>query len=345
MKRPFWGVAAAGACALICLGLLLFREPIWETLSPDRPRASEIATAPDAAKADGQPAAATRAAARTPLAAPRMTLPPPNAPLAPIFPELVRAARAGDPGAMCRLAFEMARCGPKLDQFRRNEAWFTDQLLYEELNEGQRHDVLRMLARSTSRREELEALCSGAELPADLAPWRLLRDAARGGHVPSMVRFSVEFPVEFENLLADVDALVAYRDERLGFLERAAAAGNAKAAHSLFWAYSGRDGMSLGGRVREDPIEALAYSLALDGIGSASASQNITKRAAILRRKLTPAQVGQAERRAAALVPLFAGARGSGVDLRRNLSESGEDCGATDPTQLFINAPKADTGS
>jgi hypothetical protein len=339
VNRPFWGGVAAGVLAMACTGFLFFREPIARSL--ETPSAAGAATPARPASSEQDQGIAKRSSAANPLRpVARMLLPPPNTPLAGVFPELVRAARSGDPGAMCRLAFEMARCGPTLERYRRMEAMYTDLLVYDEPDEQRRGNLLQMLARNTAKREELDSICVGVELPRDLAPWRLLRDAARGGHVPSMLRFAVEFPVDFENLLDDVDGLVAYRDEQFQFLERAAAAGNAKAAHSLFWAYAGEGGMFLAGKPREDPVEALAYALALEGIGNPASRERLQKREAMLRRRLSPARAAQAERRAAELAPRYAGSRGLDVDLRRGLSDTAEDCGATDPTELHISVPK-----
>jgi hypothetical protein len=318
------------------------------------PRAGGLPGAPGPDAAPGAQAASTPAPSTTPgsrrtstargatpsAKPPRMELPPPDAPLAAVMPELVRAARAGDPGAMCRLSFEMTRCGPNLEGMRRREAEYTDILVYGEPEVDQKNGLLGLLARNVARRETLEAVCAGVVLPADLKPWQLLRDAARAGHVPSMVRFGANFPLDFDHMLDDLDALASYRDERLGFLERAAAQGNAKAAFVAYSEFAGNGGM-FGGAGRKDPVRALAYALALADIGNAETLKSLARQTTLLRHKLSLADQREAERLAAGLAPNFAAARGSQADLRMPLSNSGADCAAEDATALVLE-PRRD---
>jgi hypothetical protein len=315
--------------------------PLRATLGLGAPPTTQ-ATAPDGASDASRvarPASAPRAAQAPPRPVP-MELPPPDAPLAAVMPALVRAARAGDPGAMCRLAFEMMRCGPNLEGMRRREAEYTDMLVYAEPEADAKSGLLGLLARNTAKREALEAICAGVVLPADLKPWRLLRDAARAGHVPSMVRFGANFPLEFDHMLDDLDALASYRDDRLGFLEQAAAQGNAKAAYAAFSEFSGNGGM-FGGGARRDPVRALAYALAIERVGNADTLKGMARQTTMLRHKLSQADLREAERLAATLAPNFATVDGSQADLRLPLSASGADCGAEDAKTLLLE-PRRD---
>jgi hypothetical protein len=340
--KPFWSGLLVGVLAMVLAGAIMMR-------GASGPLAASESPTPGAAKVTGAKEGSSgkrvgdRTASNTTRSVKRasMPLPPPEVPLAPFFPELVRAARSGQPAAMCRLAFEMNRCGPKLRYMREQEESNTDILLYGEPDERRKQQLLQSLRRDAEAREPLEAICAGITLPADLKPWRLVRDAARAGHVPSMLQFAEQPPIDFHDFLDELDGLAAIRDERSAFLERAARAGNAKAAHTLFWDNTGNGSMF--GRKDRDPVRALAYGLAIDGIGNEKMRRRVGEETAMLRRKLSQADQRKAERLAATLAPGFASARGADVDLRMHLVTDGSDCAVTDPHTLTI-AVRKDAG-
>jgi hypothetical protein len=174
-----------------------------------------------------------------------MALPPQDVPLRTVFPELERAARAGDVGAMCRLAYELQRCTDKLKNERRLIARMEFDLRNPDLEaEAEYAKTDPQFAKSRiaffeqrqAKLETLEQVCEGVRIPTDLAPWQLLRDAARAGHVPSMLRFAREFPLRSEDVLNHLEELAAFRDEAPVFLQRAAESGDPRGAPALFWA-------------------------------------------------------------------------------------------------------------
>jgi hypothetical protein len=258
-----------------------------------------------------------------------MVLPPDDAPLAAYMPSLLRAARAGDPGAMCRIAFELQRCH-ELPVLRQNDEDSKESIAAiartrERADRETEEFLVSVFAMQAERRATLEAVCAGVEPPPDLKPWRLLRDAARSGHVPSMIRFATAFPVNYESALDDLDALAAYRDESEGFLLRAAAAGEPRAAYGLLRAYSGNPAL-LFRVIREDPVKSVAYAIALQDLLDDKMRQQLSRQQVAMRRKLSKAQLVEAERLGAQLATRYAGAQGLSWDDRSKLSQSAADC-------------------
>ncbi len=129
--------------------------------------------------------------------------------------------------------------------------------------------------------------------------------------------------------LDDMQAWAAYRDESPGFLRRAAEAGDAWAAYSLFWGYSGNAGLF--GVVDTDPKLALTYAIALRGLGEAEMAKNLARHEARLRRKLSADDIRDAERAAQLMSPKFASLRGLPLDIRKSNLETAEDCESPDP--------------
>jgi hypothetical protein len=77
-----------------------------------------------------------------------LPLPPPDAPLAGIYPELKRRADAGDAHAACRVAFELIRCGTLrrertvIDGWLKREETFNDTPAFREAANLFAHDQL-----------------------------------------------------------------------------------------------------------------------------------------------------------------------------------------------------------
>jgi hypothetical protein len=315
-----------GVAALVAGAWLHEREP------RDGHGAGAVASAPPGAGASaGSVPAAARSvhavAAAGSRAVPAMVLPPQNVPLASYLPALAQAARRGEVAAMCRLSFELARCTSDARWQRSYFEEASDRVLYDERPAPDY--ALKEYERAKEQLAETERICAGVVPPADLRPWRLLRDAARAGHVPSMVRFGTGFPSQPNGSLDDMDALRAWRYESIGFLETAARAGDAWAAYSMFWGYSGNSGFPT--HYRKNPRLALAFAIALRGIGSPETRDNVTKGETKLRRKLSPAEIADAERIAAGYAPGFAHLAGAPVDLRGRRDEAAEDCAWPDP--------------
>jgi hypothetical protein len=221
----------------------------------------------------------------------------------------------------------LARCGSDARWQRSYLEEAADRVLYDERPAPDY--AVKEYERAKAQVAETERICAGVVLPADLKPWRLLRDAARAGHVPSMVRFGTGFPSQPNGSLDDMDALRAWRDESIGLLETAARAGDAWAAYSMFWGYAGNSGFPT--HYRKNPKLALAFAIALHGIGSPETRDNVTKAETRLRRKLPPAEIADAEKIAAGYAPGFAYLADTPVDLRSGRDEAAEDCAWPDP--------------
>jgi hypothetical protein len=234
---------------------------------------------------------------------------------------------------MCRLAFELRRCQQDLVNARLAVESINDSMGEENTSkvrvDGKWVPIDRhaALARHTDRRDQLEAICSGVSPKPGLEPWRLQRDAARAGHVPSMVRFAEGQPFSGFARLADLDALRAFRDEAPELLRRAVEMGEPRAAYLMMAAYRGNGMISATGRIPEDPGLALAYAIALQGVGDEASERSLDETINKLRRRLTTPQQRAAELAAQRLSLRIATAKGSSTPLRIGVQDSdGSEC-------------------
>jgi hypothetical protein len=311
---------AIGAAALLVAGAVaLDRGERRQAPSPERTDRAPSRTSAAQADSPDHSASVLRAAS--------YVLPPQDVPLADVLPGLEAAARAGNLQAKCRLAFELRRCGSERAWLRDYYEEIADRVLYAD--EPALDHSLREHARGEQQMAEYERICRGVSAPPDLRPWRLWHDAARAGHVPSMLRFASGVPGGMHGGNQDLEVLATWRDESIGFLQRAAEAGDGWAAYQLFWGYAGNAGFPT--YHVQDDRKALVYALALRGAGDAPTAKNLTEGAARLRRRLPATDVHAAELEAARLAARFAHLVGAEVDLRGPQDKAAEDCAYPDP--------------
>lgn len=261
-----------------------------------------------------------------------VVLPPLDTPLAGVFPTLERAARAGDLGAMCRLAVELERCTSTLEKQRKRARTYSGLLDARDAENAS--NLIAMLAQISASLERTEAICAGVALPEDLEPWELLRDSARAGHVPSMLRFVREFPISPNELMQRLDVLAVYRDEAPGFLRRAAASGDVYGAHAMYWALQGQPAFAWPGfqPVEKNPVQLLAYAIALEGFTDERGRTGLAKREAMLRRKLSEADERRADAEAQRITAVLDPSRGAEVSMGLGGGlKSGEECARLPP--------------
>lgn len=281
----------AGALALAIVAMIaivaLREAPADHTKMPP-PRQTSPAT-PPARHADAwQPA--------TPL-------PPPDAPMSAALPLLRAAAMNGNPAASCRLAIELHRCaGAESLQSRIAEL---DRL-------PAKAATVVLVAK---RRADLVAKLKACDTmpPSDLAPWKLMLDAALGGHVPSMARFGSRVLSRSSSGEWDLDAIGAYRDHAYDFLRRAAEAGDVEAIQDLGFELMS---YSVGTRaIPFEPVRGLAYVKALSAHAAPPYRQFLESRALELGRiaRMSDADIARAEADAATVLPAAALARLDGV--------------------------------
>jgi hypothetical protein len=256
-----------------------------------------------------------------------MTLPPADAPLAMHFPALVRAARAGDVGAQCRVAMEVQRCTVGLANARERVQLQTEYL--EEGSPGALVGGADLLARSIAKLETSEEICAGIDVPADLEPWRLLLAAAQDGHVASMLNYLADYPLDKRDLLQHLDQLEVYRDQAPVLLERAAASGDPYGAQAMFWALQGQPAFLMPSfePTPRDPVRLLAYTLALQDVMDAKGRERLVLIEGRLRRKLPDASEREAEGQSAVIAKTLAASRG--MDMKFGLDgtfKPGADC-------------------
>lgn len=296
----------------------------------DTPKPEEVA----ALTPDGITHVAPSATTASPVTAPRVSrppvssapaarpmkdepLPPPNRPLAEIFPELERLAKSGNLDAMCRLGFEMERCHG-LPGLRK---WALENTLRAEestiANPVFRQKQMEGVALLQRRVKEQEPICAGFPIEKTNDGWKYQLDAALAGHGPSMARFVWLGPPRDRTPLETLDAWIAYRDQGSQLLMRAVEAGEPGAFEIAAIVYERGQWQQLA-LAPKDPVRAAAYWMALErraAPGYAGTARNwwqgIQRKA-----ELTPAQIAEAERLANELAPKLRPPPG-GVDFTR----------------------------
>jgi hypothetical protein len=312
-------------CAAVWLGIGRDTGPLASGPSGNNPAGALPPVALPAMRAADAQAGSVSSSGRAGRQS-QMVLPPQDAPLATELPALERAARQGDPGAMCRLSFELHRCNVKLRDMRRAVEQLSDGLV--DMEPGAGYDgMLAYVAKQTRERDVAEQVCAGVTLPTDLKPWRLLRDAARAGHVPSMRRFATSLPIDRQHYFDDLEALVSFRDESAGFLQRAAEQGDPQAGMALVNVYSGENPMLAAGQIPQDPRLALAYVLALRGSGNHIIEKALKQAEVRMRRRLTKQEQQEAEKVGSDLAPRFAAWRGPPLSFSTSPNQTAEECG------------------
>jgi len=351
MLRRSTAIAVGLVALLLCTGLFVQRQSASSRAKGDAAQVAAHTVGPEATPDRAPRALSHGNATQVPVrqVAARIVLPPADAPLAPVLPTLVQAARRGDVGAMCRLAYELKRCRDDLENARRAVESVTESMGEPETSlirvDGKwvAPDRSALLARHTAKRDQLEAVCAGVSPQTGLEPWRLELAAARAGHVPSIVRFAAGQPLRSYVRLTDIEGLRAYRDEAPDLLRRAAAMGDPQAAFVLMHAYRGNGTVAATGRIPEDPGLALAYALALLGVGDAATERSLVETIAKLRRTLDAPQQRAAELAALHLALRFSGVRGSSLDLRTQFgNRDGSECNQPEQPEAYARAVEVD---
>lgn len=153
------------------------------------------------------------------------------------------------------------------------------------------------------------AHCEGVVPASPQAITRRWRQAAMGGHLPSMTQYAVGNAFRLNETLHNLDALAVYKGEAEAFARRAAEAGDMKAIAALAAAYSpfneGGNRTYLAQVVRPNGVESLALLLRLrDALDNTDTSSNPLPRHAVqqqvqrLSAALQPQQRAQAQARA-----------------------------------------------
>jgi hypothetical protein len=189
--------------------------------------------------------------------------------------DLKNAAAAGSSNAACRLGMELMRCEVRRVARQRppRPAGEVSATLIER---GARDD----------------AICEGFANQDNLEAWEMLFRAALLGHRPSMEVFSRLPPTGLRESLARPDAVVAYYQFSVPFLEQLAGDGNLKAVEELAHLYAGRSwyqSLGLPGPVDVDYRTAIMHAeIALARNTAESAKAYFRRFIAELASKISP---------------------------------------------------------
>lgn len=204
-------------------------------------------------------------------------LPPVDAPLKDSIDDLAARADRGDIKAACRLASDLARCHflPRVRQLVDEEITRSARAESGSTEESTSSMAAVRLGRFASTSE---TICAGIEEEMRRNAWRYLLKSANQGHVESMLRFAIRPPLIEESFAYDLEGWIAYRENAIPLLERAASQGSTLAVYHLFRAYAGMPmpaGVEL---VHKNPARAYAYGEALLRLSPPSQRGTIERR-------------------------------------------------------------------
>jgi hypothetical protein len=228
-------------------------------------------------------------------------LPPPDSAVLDVQGSLRKQAAAGNPAAGCRLAMELLRChGYRKDQ----QILSGRSRMPVDADAERRASMEKMYADTRQRVDELREVCDGVAPGSESEAWRLLLEAGKSGHVPSMLKFATRQGVMgFGGDEFDLERFAAYRMYALPFLTDAAATGDPRAFLILGYAYL-RPGQGTRA-IPHDPVRGLAYLKAAARNLAPSSRAEVTRgiEQAITQEKIGPADQLRAEQLALELEP------------------------------------------
>lgn len=191
------------------------------------------------------------------------SLPPESVALREVMAELERRASLGDARASCRVAAEYDNCAALHEQLMSIDATLKggrsksaqDQRQITKTAVGELESVAGLLLEKADH-------CEGISVPNPGRRIEHWRNAATGGHIPSMVMYSTGRVFRTKDTLDNLDQLRRYKNEALQFATRAAAAGSGEAILALAVAYTPRGSDMVGSNLlaqalAPNPEEAL----------------------------------------------------------------------------------------
>lgn len=148
------------------------------------------------------------------------------------------AADRGDARAQCRLAFELYRCTqiPSLRKRVEQSVGMAARVPGGSADEREKAQEVRHLQAIVDRDT---AICEGVSLADMPDAWQYGLRAAKSGHVPSILRFVLQPPLDEQDFGKDLEGWQAYRQWAGPLLVQAAERGDPTAAYHLSLAYSG----------------------------------------------------------------------------------------------------------
>jgi hypothetical protein len=164
-----------------------------------------------------------------------------------------------------------------------------------------------------------ESAC--ADFPAEQASdaWRYQLAAAEAGHFESITRFASGANLDFENPLADLDGLYAYKSYAPALLQRAAAGGFPRAYLQLgFMHLRPYRGLQ---QLPKDPVQAIAYWTALAEVSTPEYRSYLEREIqdVIVKERLQPEQVEKARTSAKQLAQPLRDAHAANADFSKGI--------------------------
>ena len=230
-------------------------------------------------------------------------IPSPALPLHTIVGELKKMSDLGSARASCRLAQELNRCR-YLPSLTARKLKLTESLL--QLNPlSDDHKRLSRLIERTNVQERLDAtICDDFHNSENLDSWTYMFRAAAAGYEPAMLNFATLPPLDFDTLLRQPEALVAYYQHSDQILDQLAARGNRIAVMSIVRKHLGSTFWSdIAGAIFAPTVNyALAATYAYAGLAHNWEQKFFEQKIALARSHLSPEQLASAQREAMQLV-------------------------------------------
>jgi hypothetical protein len=309
----------------ILAALLVHRVFQWYAGEPALPGGALAANAAPAAPERRVPPAGRSVASAAP-GSNASPLPPPDTAFHEIHAELKERAARGDVPALCRLSFELNRCRRST-----HAAALASQLssaaVRAAAGSADERGMIEESARLAALAENDSRICGQVPPEDPRDAWRYLLAAAQRGHVPSMVRFAIEPPLDEHAFMPDLEGWQAYRAHAEALLRSAASTGDPAAIFFLYWAYAGYP-MPGGAQIApRDPVQALAYALRARHFAAGGSSRSIERSIDRLSGELDAAGIAAAERMSNG-IGTASGTTMQRVDFSTRLvGDSAEECG------------------
>lgn len=176
------------------------------------------------------------------VAAPEAPLPPMDAPLQTVVIDLSRRARAGDRGAMCRLAAEHLYCGQLLARMQRLDAGMARLPVVSQDRAAAGPSVAERMAAVFDNLSQQYRHCEGVAPASSSEVLRYLREAAVAGHPQAAGYYVSGEAFRMRDTMRNLEELSMYRAHAETLALAAVRRGDPRTTWELALAYAATPG-------------------------------------------------------------------------------------------------------
>ena len=227
------------------------------------------------------------------------------------------AADRGDARAQCRLAFELHRCA-QLPSLRKRVEQHVGMAARASGGSADERDNAEDVRHLQAIIERDTAICEGVSVANMPHAWQYVARAAKSGHVPSILRFVLQPPLDEKEFGKDLAGWQAYRQSAGPLLVQAAERGDPTAVYHLFLAYSGFPMPGGTPILAPDDERALTYAIVSQALVDDRSVRVIQRRVDLLEARMD----ADARARAAANAQRILATRRAGKEGRLNIADN-----------------------